>query len=53
MVRCFRGICNCGVLVRFGDDVIRIDKCKWVNKTFVVYLINDEFFIVGDLILRI
>lgn len=49
MVRCAGGTCNCGVLVRSGDDVIRIDKCKWVNKTSAAYPINDELFTVGDL----
>lgn len=49
MVRCAGGTCNCGVLVRSGDDVIRIDKCKWVNKTSGAYPINDELFTVGDL----
>ncbi|XP_078312035.1 von Willebrand factor D and EGF domain-containing protein-like [Crassostrea virginica] len=49
MVRCASGTCNCGVLVRSGDDVMRIDKCKWVNKTSSAYPINEQLFTNGEL----
>ena len=49
MVRCAGGTCNCGVLVRSGDDVMRIDKCKWVNKTSSAYPINEQLFTNGEL----
>ena len=49
MVRCAGGTCNCGVLVRLEDDVMRIDKCNRINKTSSAYPINKQLFTNGEL----
>ncbi|XP_033756295.1 uncharacterized protein LOC117339040 [Pecten maximus] len=46
-VRCEEGTCNCGVLVRSGDDVIKIEKC--LPGELQAYPINRRLFINSQL----
>ncbi|XP_021344759.1 von Willebrand factor D and EGF domain-containing protein-like, partial [Mizuhopecten yessoensis] len=46
-VRCGEGTCNCGVLVRSGDDVIKVHKC--LPGTLSAYPISRRLFINSQL----